>query len=221
MILNEVREHKRNIFTMWFDYKKAFDSIPHQWLLEELKLAKLPAELIKCIETLTKKWATNITLQTEKERSVPNLIRYLTDILQCDSMSLILFVLCVNPLSHLLNKGCDGYMIGPNLHRSTKITHLLFVDDLKTYAKSKEVAESQLHFITEFSRDIVMEFGTDKCAYLYIEKGQGKYLNQNISINNLELQELKDDEPYKYLGRDEDITYVGELNKETCPQRIL
>ena len=129
-------------------------------------------------------------------------------------MSLILFVLCVNPLSHLLNKGSDGYMIGPNLHRSTKITHLLFVDGLKTYAKSKEVAESQLHLITEFSRDIGMEFGTDKCAYLYIEKGQRKYLNQNISINNLELQELKDDEPYKYLGRDEDIAYVGELNKE-------
>ena len=55
MILNEVREHKRNIFTMWFDYKKAFDSIPRQWLLEALKLAKLPADLIKCIETLTKK----------------------------------------------------------------------------------------------------------------------------------------------------------------------
>ena len=82
MILNEVREHKRNIFIMWFDYKKAFDSIPHQWLLEALKLAKLPADLIKCIETLTKKWVTNITLQTEKERSVSTLIRYLTGILQ-------------------------------------------------------------------------------------------------------------------------------------------
>ena len=83
-----------------------------------------------------------------------------------------------------------------------------------TYAKSKEIAESQLHLITEFSRDIGMEFGTDKCAYLYIEKGQRKYLNQNISINNLELKELKDDEPYKYLGRDEDTACVGELNKE-------
>ena len=98
-ILNEVGEHKRNIFTMWFDYKKAFDLIPHQWLLEALKLAKLPADLIKCIETLAKKLVTNITLQTEKERSVSSLIRYLTGILQGDSMSLILFVLCVNPLS--------------------------------------------------------------------------------------------------------------------------
>ena len=88
MIVNEVREHKRNIFTMWFDYKKAFDSIPHQWLLEALKQAKLPADLIKCIETLAKKWATNITPHTEKERLVSSLIRYLTGILRGDFMSL-------------------------------------------------------------------------------------------------------------------------------------
>ena len=80
---------------------KAFESIPHQWLLEALKLAKLPADLIKCIETLTKKWATNITLQTEKHESVSSLIRYLSGILQGDSMSLILFVLCLNPANHI------------------------------------------------------------------------------------------------------------------------
>ena len=30
MVLDEVRQYNRNIFTMWFDYQKAFDSIPHQ-----------------------------------------------------------------------------------------------------------------------------------------------------------------------------------------------
>ena len=47
MILDEVRFNRQNLFMMWFDYKKAFDSIPHQWLLEALKLAKIP-DASKC-----------------------------------------------------------------------------------------------------------------------------------------------------------------------------
>ena len=46
MILDEVRSNRRNLFMMWFDYKKAFDSIPHQWLIEALKLAKIPDMLL-------------------------------------------------------------------------------------------------------------------------------------------------------------------------------
>ena len=52
MVLDEVRQYNRNIFTMWFDYQKAFDSIPHQWLFEALKLAKVPVKLTSMIETL-------------------------------------------------------------------------------------------------------------------------------------------------------------------------
>ena len=29
MILDEVRSNRRNLFMMWYDYKKAFDPIPH------------------------------------------------------------------------------------------------------------------------------------------------------------------------------------------------
>ena len=42
----EVKKKRRNIFTVWLDYKKAFDSVPHEWLLYALQLAKVPAQLI-------------------------------------------------------------------------------------------------------------------------------------------------------------------------------
>ena len=87
MILEEVVKHRRNIFTMWFDYKKAFDMIPHKWLLE----------------------------------------------------AMMLFILCVNPLSHLLNQ-LPGYKIGPPGNRTEEISHLFFVDDLKTFAQDEQHA---------------------------------------------------------------------------------
>ena len=214
MILDEVRSNRRNLFMMWFDYKKAFDSIPHQWLIEALKLAKIPVMLQNAIFNLTEKWATRVYLRTNDKVSVTDVIRYLTGVLQGDCLSLLLFILCVNPLSHLLDKTCDGYLTGPTNARSTKINHLLFVDDLKTYATNKETAEKQLQLITTFTNDIGMTFGADKCAYLYIERGQRKTLGDTITLNGLELNELIENDSYKYLGCDEDISYKGNLNKE-------
>ena len=214
MVLDEVRRYRRNLFCMWFDYRKAFDSIPHTWLFEALALAKVPQIIIQAVERMAEKWKTEISLQSNSGVSVANFIDYLTGILQGDCLSLILFVLCVNPLSHLL-KDTEGYLTGEPGQRSTPITHLLFVDDLKTFAKNEQMARQQLDIITTFTNDIGMRFGADKCAFLNIERGQRTLLNKKIVMNGLELSELEDGDSYKYLGMDEDVQYQGRLNKES------
>ena len=32
MIYEEVVSNRRNLVTVWLDYKKAFDSVPHSWI---------------------------------------------------------------------------------------------------------------------------------------------------------------------------------------------
>ena len=76
--------------------------------------------------------------------------------------------------------------------RNLSITHLLFVDDLKTFTKNLTLALKQLDIITTFTNDIGMQFGADKCAYLNIERGQRVQLNRKIEMNGLELTELED-----------------------------
>ena len=166
----------------WFDYKN------HQWLIEALKLAKIPDMLLNAIVKLTEKWVTKVYPHTNNTVSVTDTIRYLTGVLQGDCLSMVLFILCVNPLSHL-DITCNGYLAGPTT-RTTKINHLLFVDDLKTYAPNKETAEKQFQVITKFTNDIGTIFGADKCAYLYIERGQRKSLGDPINVSGLELTEL-------------------------------
>ena len=112
-------------------------------------------------------------------------------------------------------------MVGPPGERFTKITNLLFVDDLKTYSGSKDTALRQLEIITEFTNDIGMKFGEDKCAYMYVEKGQRKELKNTIRVNGLNLNELKNEDSYKYLGMDEDISYRGEMNKERAKKEYF
>ena len=60
-ILNDARKHRRNLITVWLDYRKAFDSVPHSWLIQALKLAKVPQKVINAIETLTNRWYTILT----------------------------------------------------------------------------------------------------------------------------------------------------------------
>ena len=45
-ILSEVRQKKRNLLTVWLDYRKAFDSVPHDWIIKALQLAKVPKNLV-------------------------------------------------------------------------------------------------------------------------------------------------------------------------------
>ena len=165
MILDEVKKNKRNLYMMWFDYKKAFDSVPHSWIIKALELAKVPREIIETVKNLMKLWSTKLSLNDV----TTNIIKYLCGILQGDCLALILFILSVNPLSFLLNR-LPGYKAGPPGKRDIKINHLFFVDDLKTYAPDEMTAKQQLDLITKFTADIGMEFGQDKCAYVYVEK---------------------------------------------------
>ena len=83
-------------------------------------------------------------------------------IFQGGSLSVLLFILLVNPLSFLLHK-LQGYACGK--HKNYNITHNFFADGLKLYASSINTAKKQLDLVTEFSKDTGMIFADDKCAY--------------------------------------------------------
>ena len=111
MVYEEVKSNRRNLTTAWLDYKKAFDSVSHTWLIKSLELAKIPVKIIEAIKRLMAKWRTKVFLYGEKSDLETSFIEYLRGILQGDTLSLILFVLTVNPLSYLLHKE-EGYKLG-------------------------------------------------------------------------------------------------------------
>ena len=71
-----------------------------------------------------------------------------------------------------------------------------------------------LDLLTQFSKDIDMKFGESKCAYLQIKRGRIKVNSENINIGNLDIEQVKGGESYKYLGIDENISFDGTTNKE-------
>ena len=213
MVHDEVTAHRRDLMCVWLDYQKAFDSVPHDWMLEALRLAKVPPKLISSIAALPSIWATRLNLLGETSCIESDVIKYKNGILQGDSLSVLLFVLSLNPLSHLL-KNMSGYSIGPPGQRDTNLSHLFFVDDLKLFATSKNSMMELLKVVTSYSKDIGMKFGEAKCNYIEISRGKAVTADTPLEINGLKISPIQVGETYRYLGIDESVTYNGPLNKE-------
>ena len=90
-------------------------------------------------------------------------------IFQGDSLSPLLFLLCLIPLTVILHKSESASQFSSN---KEKINHLLFMDDLKLYAKNEKDLDSLVQTVRIFSDDIGMEFGIDKCAILVLKRGK-------------------------------------------------
>ena len=84
--------------SIWLDYREAFDSVPHNGIIECLKLVKVHPVLVRAIEMLTRNCSTKLQLQSENWMIESEYIKYLRGIFQGDSLSLLLFILTVNPI---------------------------------------------------------------------------------------------------------------------------
>ena len=58
MVYEEVTKNKRNLTAAWLDYRKALDSVPHNWIIKSLQLAKVPDKITDVIKMLMSKGKT-------------------------------------------------------------------------------------------------------------------------------------------------------------------
>ena len=90
-------------------------------------------------------------------------------IFQGDSLSPLLLVLSMVPLSLILRKLNASYEWGK---KEYKLNHLLFMGDLKLFLKSEEQMDTLVRTVYVFSTDIGMEFGMKKCRILTMKRGK-------------------------------------------------
>ena len=73
------------------------------------------------------------------------------------------------PLNGIHRKCRAGY----NLRRShEKINHLMYMDDIKLFAKKEKELETLIYVVRIYTQDIGMEFGVEKYAMLVMKSGK-------------------------------------------------
>ena len=191
LITKTVRKKRGKLRMAWIDYRKAYDSVPHSWIIKCLKMYGIADNIVAFLEKSMASWRTELQLNQETVGK----IWIMCGIFQGDSLSPLLFVIALIPLTQILEQNKFGFKIGKHL-----INHLLYMDDLKLYAKNDKEIDALVNTVRIFSEDINMQFGLDKCAKVNInngklEEGDALQLCQNMEIKNLNFEES-----YKYLG---------------------
>ena len=191
-VLKEATRKKRFLSMAWIDYKKAYDMLPHSWILETLGLIKVAKNIEELLVRSMSDWKTVLTANGKILGEVD--IR--RGIFQGDTLSPLLFVVAMIPLTLLLRKENMGYRFGET---KQKINHLLFMDDLKLFGGSRQEIQKLCDIVFKFSNDIGMEFGMKKCAVLEMRKGVLEKCDGIVLPNGEVIQEVEED-GYRYLG---------------------
>ena len=119
----------KNLAMAWIDYKKAYDMVSQSWIINCLKMYKISDEVINFIEKTMKTWRVELT---SGGRSLAE-AKIQRGIFQRDALSLLLFIIAMIPLNHILRKCTAGYKLSKS---QEKINHLMYMDDIKLFAKN-------------------------------------------------------------------------------------
>jgi hypothetical protein len=219
VIMEQARKNNRNIYTAFIDYKKAYDSVPHSWLIKILKIYKINLDLINFLSHVMTFWKTtlNLSINNTKLKSEP--IQIKRGIYQGDSLSPLWFCLAINPLTNLLNSTGYGFNIRLNNTTLSKLNHLLYMDDIKLYASKKNHILSLLTITENFSNDIGMSFGIDKCKMQSICRGHYEHL-EYITQEGEIIKNLNKGEFYKYLGINQSNHVQHSIIKENLEKQF-
>ena len=103
VILKQVYKNKSDLYTMYIDYQKAYDSVPHTWLLQVLNIYNIHPQLVTFLQTVMRNWTTKLKLTTLNENIETGKIKIQRGIFQGDALSPLWFCLALNQLSNILN----------------------------------------------------------------------------------------------------------------------
>ena len=202
MILKEVKTRKKNLAMGWIDYQKAFDMLPHSWIIDCLYSLGLNKKLITFLQL-------KLTCNNENLGEV----EIKRGIFQEDSLSPLLFVIALITLMKILKATRHCYSFA----NKEKINHLLYMDDLKLYAKTEEELDSLVQTVRVFSEDIGIKFSIEKFSMLVMKRGK-KVKSDGIKLpDDTVMKALRDGEGYKYLG----ILQVDDLQKKEMKIKVL
>ena len=116
-VIIEVKSRNKNLAMAWIDYKKAYDMVPHSWIIEFLDLFGVAVNIKNLLLNSMEKWKVRICsgnsglCEVEIKRGI----------FQGDSLFPLVFVLALIPLSLILRKAKAAYEFSES---KEKINHL-------------------------------------------------------------------------------------------------
>ena len=153
----ELLEEGIPVDVFYFDFKKAFDRVPHNRLILKLQCLGIDGKVLDVIKDflMGRNFRVSVNGQFSSFKDI------LSGIPQGSVLGPLLFILFINDLPQCLNN-----------------TVKMFADDLKLIANSsdKTVVDSDLKSLEEWERNWLLEFNTSKCKVMHLEFNDNEHL---------------------------------------------
>ena len=93
----------------WIDYQKAFNRVPHSWIIKSLELLGINNKVISFTKKVMSYWRKCMCLHTENKQIETEDIKIQCGIFQEDSILPLLVCICLILLTEQLNRLNTGY----------------------------------------------------------------------------------------------------------------
>ena len=140
MIVKNLKKRLTSLGVAWIEYCKAYDMVPHSWIEKCMNMFGIAVNVRSFISQSMKHWNTELNASPSRLGNV----KINRGILQGNSLSPLLFVMTMIPLTLLLRKTKIFYEVSK---KGKRINHLLFMDDLKLFAKNVDQIDSLVNTV--------------------------------------------------------------------------
>ena len=125
----------------------------------------------------------------------------------------------MNPVAWML-KATEGYKLSRPI--GSKITDLLYIDDLKIFAASQTKLATVMKSTQTVMKDMGLRWNSKKCSVLHAKRGVQQEDNDSIKVDeSFVIQSLKQPSHYKFLGVLENIKQEDQLALECASKEYL
>ena len=158
--LTEAFENNSSLISVYFDFRKAFDTVPHKRLIHKLKTVGITGHLRSWLEN----YLENRFHYVQVGHSKSTLVKQTSGIPQGTILGPILFLIYVNDLPKCINA-----------------TSLLFADDLKIFSDNINLnLQTEINKLSDWSENWLLKFNPLKCKYM----SYGNEMVLPLHINN-------------------------------------
>ena len=67
-IMEEVKTYHQNLAVAFYDYKKAYDKVHHDWMLRVHKWIGVPCNAITLLSSIMRKWKTRLEIWKDEKK---------------------------------------------------------------------------------------------------------------------------------------------------------
>ena len=172
-------ENGESFDTIYLDFRKAFDTVPHARLMCKLRAYGVDGKVANWVHN----FLSNRTQQVRVGNNFSKCSPVTSGIPQGSVLGPILFTIFINDLPEGLESICK-----------------IFADDTKIYNASKHCVSEQndLNKVLAWSEKWQLYFNTDKCTCIYYGRNNPK--NEYYFFEDLTSSKLKEGEQEKDLG---------------------